>query len=102
MKVIEKLRVNVLEIKKSVVIIVLVLGLFTSLNGQVKNGKEGNDSNTPLHLLQPDYPVPYGKTTIADITKVLNRVYDYLDATTPPRLVSKQTGKEITNYQSTA
>jgi len=49
--------------------------------------KTGNDANMPLHLLQPDYPVAYGKTTIEDITKVLSRVYDYLDSTTPPKLV---------------
>jgi rhamnogalacturonyl hydrolase YesR len=100
MKVVDKLHARPLQVKKSLVITVLVFGLFTSLNGQVKNGTEGNDSNTPLHLLQPDYPVPYGKTTIADITKVLNRLYDYLDATTIPKLVSKQTGTEIKNYQS--
>jgi unsaturated rhamnogalacturonyl hydrolase len=51
--------------------------------------------STPLHLLRPDYPVPYGPTTVAAITDVLNRVHHYLDANTPARLVNKQTGAEI-------
>ncbi|WP_230680392.1 glycoside hydrolase family 88/105 protein [Pontibacter rufus] len=61
---------------------------------------QGTDSTTPLHLLQPDYPTPYGKTTVDDITKVLQRVYTYLEATTPPELVDKQTGQEIKNYKN--
>lgn len=64
------------------------------------SAKTGNDANMPLHMLQPDYPVAYGKTTIEDITKVLSRVYDYLDSTTPPKLVSKQAGNEIKNYKA--
>ena len=39
-----------------------------------RNETKANDSNTPLHLLQPDYPVPYGKVEIADVTQVLNRL----------------------------
>ena len=56
---------------------------------------KANDSTTPLHLLQPDYPVPYGKTTPEDIKKVLDRVHGYLDATTPMQLVNKQTGAVV-------
>ena len=29
--------------------------------------KTGNDVNMPLHMLQPNYPVVYGKTTIEDV-----------------------------------
>ncbi len=57
-----------------------------------------NDVTTPLHLLQPEYPTPYGKPAVADIEAVLSRVYDYLAATTPPALVDKTTGAEITDY----
>jgi rhamnogalacturonyl hydrolase YesR len=42
--------------------------------------------------------VPYGTTTVAAITEVLNRVHGYLDAHTPARLVNKQTGAEITDF----
>jgi len=49
------------------------------------------DSNTPLHLLQPDYPVPYGPAKVEDITAVLNRIYNYLDVSTPAKLIDRQT-----------
>jgi rhamnogalacturonyl hydrolase YesR len=57
-----------------------------------------NDVNTPLHLMQPDYPVPYGKTTIDDIKTVLDRIYAYLDATTPMSLINTKTNEEISDY----
>lgn len=59
---------------------------------------KANDSTTPLHLLQPDYPVPYGQPSVADVTKVLNRVHGYLDAVTPTQVVDRQTGQAITNF----
>jgi rhamnogalacturonyl hydrolase YesR len=56
------------------------------------------DSNTPLHQLQPDYPVPYGPPSVGKVTEVLHRVLTYLDAATPARVVSRRTGREITDY----
>ena len=38
-----------------------------------------NDSNTPLHLLKPDYPVPYGPVKIEQVIEVLERVRNYLE-----------------------
>src|SRR5690606_21335669 len=54
-------------------------------------GKEEvtNDVNTPLHLLQPDYPVQYGETTAEDIKAVVDRVHAYLNEATPVALVDK-------------
>ncbi|MBC9798327.1 glycoside hydrolase family 88/105 protein [Sinomicrobium weinanense] len=57
------------------------------------------DTNTPLHLLQPDYPTPYGKPEAKEVLKVLDRVYSYLDATTPARLMNGKTQKEITDLK---
>ena len=57
-----------------------------------------NDVNTPLHLLQPAYTVPYGVPVKDSIEKLLNRVYDYLDAVTPPQLVNKKTNEAVTDY----
>ncbi|WP_082111528.1 glycoside hydrolase family 88/105 protein [Spirosoma radiotolerans] len=57
---------------------------------------KANDSTTPLHLLQPDYPVPYGQPKVADVTNALNRIYTYLEANTPTQLVDKETNKELT------
>ena len=52
-------------------------------------GEVTNDVNTPLHLLQPDYPVQYGETTPEDIKSVVDRVHAYLDGATPVALVDK-------------
>ena len=53
------------------------------------------DSNTPLHALQPDYPVPYGTLKIEQIKAVLDRVYTYLNEVTPMKIMDETTGKEI-------
>jgi unsaturated rhamnogalacturonyl hydrolase len=58
----------------------------------------GNDVNTPLHLLQPDYPVPYGVPVKDSIIAVLNRIYNYLDAATPAQLVNKKTNEPVADY----
>jgi len=55
------------------------------------------DSKTPLHLLQPDYPVPYGPAKVEDITAVLNRIYNYLDISTPAKLIDRQTKMVVTD-----
>lgn len=38
---------------------------------------------TPLHLLKPDYKVPYGETTKADVKAALDRIFKYVDEQTP-------------------
>jgi unsaturated rhamnogalacturonyl hydrolase len=55
------------------------------------------DSNTALHLLTPDYPVPYGPVKTKDIISVLNRVFEYLDASTPARVINPESKSEITD-----
>ena len=44
------------------------------------------------------YPVQYEPMSTEDIAKVLKRVHAYLDATTPPGLVDRETGAPITDY----
>jgi rhamnogalacturonyl hydrolase YesR/lysophospholipase L1-like esterase len=56
------------------------------------------DSTTPLHLLAPAYDTPYGKPEVKSITEVLDRVYSYLDQTTPMVLINKDTQAEVTDY----
>jgi unsaturated rhamnogalacturonyl hydrolase len=53
------------------------------------------DTNTPLHLLRPEYPVPYGPTSVEKVSEVLRRVHGYLDGATPSRFVSRQGGEPI-------
>ncbi|HTE09537.1 MAG TPA: hypothetical protein VK645_01185, partial [Chitinophagaceae bacterium] len=75
--------------------LLLLVPAFTCV-GQAKPA--ANDVNTPLHLLQPDYPVTYGVPVKDSIKKVLDRVYNYLDAVTPPQLVNRKTNEAVTDY----
>ncbi|HEY3390963.1 MAG TPA: hypothetical protein VGK38_15395, partial [Prolixibacteraceae bacterium] len=57
-----------------------------------------NDSTSPLHLMKPAYDTPYGKPEVKSIVEVLDRVYTYLDKTTPMSLVNKETQAEVADY----
>ena len=46
----------------------------------------------------PKYPMPYPPSSVEEITAVLGRIYTYLDAVTPARLVDRASRKEITDY----
>ena len=77
---------------------VLALLLLTNLLATAQpTPPKANDTTTPLHLLQPDYPVPYGQPKPDAVANVLSRVFTYLDAATPAQLVDKETGKPITD-----
>jgi unsaturated rhamnogalacturonyl hydrolase len=76
----------------------LITTLFITLNAFAqRNVTNANDSNTPLHLLQPDYPVPYGIPKVEDVKSSLNRIYEYLNTVTPTAFVDTKTGEEITD-----
>ena len=55
------------------------------------------DSNTPLHRLRPNYPVPYGLLKAEEISAVLNRVHAYLDQVTPAAFVNAKTNEVLTD-----
>ena len=59
--------------------------------------KSGNDATTPLHALKPDYVTPYGAPPVAEVKAVLDRVFTYLDKTTPAEIVHKKTNAAITD-----
>ncbi len=50
-----------------------------------------SDTNTPLHAMKPDYPVPYGPASAEEIKAVLDRLLTYLDASTPARMIDSKT-----------
>lgn len=75
----------------------LVLSLIVVAPGPASAQAPATDANTPLHLLKPDYPVPYGPTTAAKVVEVLQRVRGYLEASTPARIVDRKTGQPITD-----
>ena len=57
-----------------------------------------NDFTAPLHLLTPDYKIPYREVTEDDIKLLLDRVWEYLDESTPAKVIDKETKAEITDY----
>jgi len=59
--------------------------------------KPGNDVTAPLHLLKPDYAVPYEPMSKEEIKKVLDKVFNYLDAVTPAQMINKQTNEVVTD-----
>ena len=77
-------------------IILLFAGVSLHVSSQNATVKV-TDSNTALHLLQPDYPVPYGPVKAEDITAVLNRIFTYLDTSTPAKVIDRQSKAEISD-----
>ncbi len=59
-----------------------------------------NDVTTPLHLMKPDYDTPYGIPDKQSIVQVIDRVYGYLNASTPAELMDETTGKVISDYKN--
>jgi len=54
--------------------------------------QKANDVTAPLHAMQPDYAVPYGVPTTEKVKATLDRVLNYLDATTPAGFTNRKTG----------
>lgn len=69
--------------------------LFLSKIYAQQKAAEKNDVTAPLHALQPDYPVSYKAMSQQEIKNFLDRIYNYLDAVTPARMINKSTGKEV-------
>jgi unsaturated rhamnogalacturonyl hydrolase len=84
--------------KKIFPVVVFATLLLLSSVARAQTTAAKNDVNTPLHLLQPDYTIPYGVPVKDSIKKVLDRVYNYLDAVTPAQLVNRVTNADITDY----
>ncbi|WP_462250825.1 glycoside hydrolase family 88/105 protein [Ferruginibacter sp.] len=59
--------------------------------------KIGNDVTTPLHAMKVNYPVPYEPMQKGDIKKVLDKVFNYLDAVTPAQMINKKTNEIVTD-----
>lgn len=75
----------------------LLLFSSASLVFAQKNVTKANDSNTPLHLITPDYPVPYGIVKTEEVTNVLNRIHGYLNEVTPTNFVNVKTDEILTD-----
>jgi rhamnogalacturonyl hydrolase YesR len=78
---------------------IAIAAMLLPLAGQVwAEAKPANDVTAPLHLLKADYPTPYGNPSVAEVSKVLDRVFTYLDAATPAQAINAKTKKEITDF----
>ncbi len=80
--------------------ILLATILISSALSRAHSQRTGNDVNTPLHAMRPDYPVPYEPMSKEAIKKVLDKVFDYLDATTPAQMVHKKTGEVVNDVSA--
>jgi unsaturated rhamnogalacturonyl hydrolase len=56
-----------------------------------------NDATTPLHMLRPDYPVPYGIPRAEEVTAYLNRIHAYLDGVTPTGFINSTNSQPVTD-----
>ncbi|GAB2805593.1 glycoside hydrolase family 88/105 protein [Ferruginibacter profundus] len=73
--------------------IITALGLLSAIaNAQVK---AANDAS--LHAMKPVYTVPYEPMAKEDIKKVLDKVFNYLDAVTPAQMINKKTNEPVTD-----
>lgn len=84
------------EMKLKIVILAAGLSWFGL---QESPGQNQTDSNAPLHLMQADYQTAYEIPEIGQIIEVLDRVYDYLESSTPARLIDRDNGSEITDLK---
>jgi rhamnogalacturonyl hydrolase YesR len=57
-----------------------------------------NDSQTPLHLLQPSYPVYYGEMTVENIKAKTDLVLNYLRACTPTEIENSLTHTRLNGF----
>ena len=77
--------------------ITLILLLFLLCSSVTPQQQPQTDSNTPLHRLKPNYPVPYGLIKTEEVAAVLNRLHAYLDKVTPAAFINSKTNEVITD-----
>ena len=88
--------------KKSLFIFcsILILPFYCEAQNKNNSKEKINDSNTPLHLMKPEYNTPYGVVKPEEVKAVLDRVLVLLENTTPPKVIDKVTNLEITDYSN--
>lgn len=64
---------------------------------------EINDQNTPLHLMQPQYEIPYGIPQETDVKATIDRVLAYLETEMPARVDNGKLARgsfRLTSYEA--
>ncbi len=80
--------------------LILILPVLIWASCQTKEGSKTqvNDSNTPLHLMKPDYKTPYGVAKAEDVKATIDRVLVFLEKATPTKVINKETKAEVTDF----
>jgi len=82
---------------------ILVTGLFplaltaTAQDAPPPQEKGPAPADAMLHALEVTYPTPYRAMEASDVKAVLDRVFAYLERTTPAELIDKASGAPITD-----
>ena len=84
----------VCSMKKYISFLIVLLNLFV-LRSTSQQVTPKNDVTTPLHALKVDYPVPYEAPSKENVKAALDKIFNYLDATTPAQMINKGTGEII-------
>ena len=74
--------------------------LFFLFISSLAAAQKGNDVTTPLHAMQPDYPVPYTIPVQANVKIVLDRIFHYLDSVTPAQFINRNSNTVITDISN--
>ncbi len=72
--------------KKSIV--TLIFASVLPMSVVLAQREDINDSNTPLHLLQPAYHVPYGAVDTVHVKSQIEAIYQYIKKETPMELLA--------------
>ena len=72
--------------KAKSILLLLMAAISVQCTKQNVQEEEVNDSTTPLHLLKPDYKVPYGEVNKEEVKAALDRIFKYVDEQTPHAL----------------
>ena len=79
----------------------LIVFLFLLHSSSEVNAQQRvTDVTAPLHAMRVDYPVPYGAPSISSVKGVLDKLFNYLDAVTPPQLINRSTSEVVSNLNS--
>ena len=65
------------------------------LTSHLSFSQKVNDVVTPLHAMKVNYPVPYDITNQAQVKQTLDRVFDYLNKTTPAQFINRKTNAAV-------
>ncbi|HEY6913417.1 MAG TPA: hypothetical protein VI413_01985, partial [Paludibacter sp.] len=84
--------------KKSILFLSLIAAFSCKAQQAANTAEKINDSNTPLHLMKPEYKTPYGVAKPEEVKAVIDRILVFLEKATPTKVINKDTKVEITDF----